>query len=95
MDIDELHDEVSFQIDKRKIEKLIDDGELEPEDFKGIEVVNLGAVRHTVIKLRDKYISIMEGENDEMHFGWSKNPDMFPDVDTKDFWTAVPPEKDE
>lgn len=54
-------------------------------------VHNLGAVEHTVIRFKDKYISIMEGENDAMDFGWSKSPHMFPDVNINDFWTATPP----
>lgn len=51
---------------------------------------NLGQVDHTVIRFKDKYISIMEGENDAMNFAWSRNPHMFHDVNINDFWEAHP-----
>ena len=59
------------------------------------KVTYLGEVDHTVIRFKEKYLSIMEGKDGEMNFGWSDDPHMFPDVNINDFWTAVPPESRE
>lgn len=44
----------------------------------------------TVIKFKDKYIEVAEGPDDAVEFGWSRNPDMFPDLNLNDIWVASP-----
>lgn len=57
-----------------------------------VDLTNLDRSRITFIKFKDKYIELYEDEDGELqHYSWSKNPDMFPDLNLNDVWVATPP----
>jgi len=51
---------------------------------------DLGRCDETVIRYKDKFISILEDETEIKSLSWSDNPHMFPATNINDFWTATP-----
>lgn len=60
------------------------------------DMTHLDPAKFVYIKFKDKYIELYEDEDGELqHYSWSKNPDMFPDLNLNDVWVAAKPESDE
>lgn len=55
----------------------------------GADIVDLGTVEETIIRFKDKLISVMENpEGEIVSLGWMYDNELHTHVPVKDFWTA-------